>query len=88
MSSETPTTTSAVISCSWGELDEAAEWLEKAKSAPRYEPRHFPYMNLGRIYLQKKEYGKAQGEIYEAVRRAPEVEGLKKNFLELVSMLN
>ena len=45
-------------------------------------------MNLGRIYLQKKEYGKAQGEIYEAIRRAPEVEGLKKNFLELVSMLN
>lgn len=71
-----------------GELDEAAGWLEKAKSAPRYEPRHFPYMNLGRIYLQKKEYGKAQGEIYEAIRRAPEVDGLKKNFLELVSMLN
>ena len=25
-----------------GELDEAIEWLEKAKTAPRYEPRHFP----------------------------------------------
>ena len=36
-----------------GELDEAIEWLEKAKTAPRYEPRHFPYMNLGRIYAQK-----------------------------------
>ena len=33
-----------------GEFDEAIEWLEKAKTAPRYEPRHFPYMNLGRIY--------------------------------------
>lgn len=30
-----------------GKLDEAIEWLEKAKTAPRYEPRHFPYMNLG-----------------------------------------
>lgn len=36
-----------------GQLDEAIEWLEKAKTAPRYEPRHFPYMNLGRIYAQK-----------------------------------
>jgi len=36
-----------------GMLDEAIEWLEKAKTAPRYEPRHFPYMNLGRIYAQK-----------------------------------
>ena len=36
-----------------GRLDEAIEWLEKAKTAPRYEPRHFPYMNLGRIYAQK-----------------------------------
>jgi tetratricopeptide (TPR) repeat protein len=36
-----------------GNLDEAIEWFERAKTAPRYEPRHFPYMNLGRIYAQK-----------------------------------
>ena len=36
-----------------GKFDEAIEWLEKAKTAPRYEPRHFPYMNLGRIYMRK-----------------------------------
>ena len=36
-----------------GDLERAIEWLEKAKMAPRYEPRHFPYMNLGRIYAQK-----------------------------------
>ena len=36
-----------------GLLDDAVEWLEKAKTAPRYEPRHFPYMNLGRIYARK-----------------------------------
>ena len=34
-------------------LDEAIEWLEQAKVAPRYEPRHFPYMNMGRVYAQK-----------------------------------
>ncbi len=71
-----------------GELDEAAEWLEKAKSARRYEPRHFPYVNLVRIYLKKGEYGKAQGEMYEAIKIAPEAKNLKKDFLELVSLLN
>jgi Tfp pilus assembly protein PilF len=34
-------------------LDEAVEWFEKAKSAPRYEPRHYPFMNLGRLYAAK-----------------------------------
>src|SRR5438045_9085622 len=35
-----------------GKLDEAIPWLERAKQAARYEPRQFPYMNLGRIYLK------------------------------------
>jgi tetratricopeptide (TPR) repeat protein len=32
---------------------EAVEWFEKAKTAPRYEPRHYPFMNLGRLYAAK-----------------------------------
>src|SRR5579872_3609740 len=28
--------------------DEAIAWLEQAIKAPRYDPRHFPYFNLGR----------------------------------------
>lgn len=36
-----------------GELDAAVEWFEKAKTAPRYEPRHYPFMNLGRLYAAK-----------------------------------
>ena len=35
-----------------GRLEEAIPWLEKAKKAKRYEPRHFPYVNLGRVYLK------------------------------------
>ena len=34
---------------SQGELDRAIPWLEKAKAARRYEPRQFPFMNLGQI---------------------------------------
>jgi tetratricopeptide (TPR) repeat protein len=33
--------------------DEAIPWLEKAMTAKRYDPRHFPYFNLGRVYLAK-----------------------------------
>jgi Tfp pilus assembly protein PilF len=34
-------------------FDEAIPWLEQAMIARRYEPRHFPYFNLGRVYLAK-----------------------------------
>ncbi len=33
--------------------DEAIPWLEQAIKAKRYDPRHFPYFNLGRIYMAK-----------------------------------
>lgn len=33
-----------------GRAGEAIPWLEKATAAPRYEPRHFPWANLGRVY--------------------------------------
>jgi Tfp pilus assembly protein PilF len=36
-----------------GRYDEAIPWLEQAIAARRYEPRHFPYFNLGRVYLAK-----------------------------------
>jgi Tfp pilus assembly protein PilF len=36
-----------------GRHDEAIPWLEQAIKAKRYEPRHFPYYNLGRVYLAK-----------------------------------
>ena len=45
-----------------GRPQEAIEWLEKAKEAPRYEPRHFPYLNLGRIYLGMGRFDEAQRE--------------------------
>ena len=36
-----------------GRHDDAIPWLEQAIAAKRYEPRHFPYFNLGRVYLAK-----------------------------------
>src|SRR5262249_36772733 len=42
-----------------GNLVEAAPWFEKAKEASRYEPRHFPYLNLGRLYAARGEFAEA-----------------------------
>jgi Tfp pilus assembly protein PilF len=52
-------------------FDEAIPWLEKAKLARRYEPRQFPFMNLGRIYLRQGRWQAALRELEAAVRVAP-----------------
>src|SRR5262245_22062769 len=49
-----------------GRVEEAIPWLEKAKDAARYEPRHFPYINLGRIYLKLSRVEDAAREFEQA----------------------
>lgn len=51
--------------------DEAGEWFEKAKRAERYEARHFPYLNLGRLHFAKGEVSEALVEFEEALRLNP-----------------
>ena len=53
-------------------LDEAIPWLEKAKTAARYDPRHFPYLNLGRIYAAKGMIQKALEEFRGALDYNPQ----------------
>jgi tetratricopeptide (TPR) repeat protein len=53
-------------------LDDAIPWLERAKTAKRYEPRHFPYLNLGRVYAAKGMLVKALDEFREALRLNPD----------------
>ncbi len=52
-------------------LDDAIPWLERAKNAKRYEPRHFPYINLGRVYLTKGMIQKALEEFGCALQINP-----------------
>jgi len=54
-----------------GALDDAVPWLERAKRAPRYEPRHFPYLNLGRLYMAKGDLSQALREFREALKVHP-----------------
>lgn len=78
-----------------GKLDEAIEWLEKAKRAPKYEPRHFPFMNLGRLFAQKGMVMKAIQEFEGALKFAQREGGdgdaaasIREQLRNLRAMLN
>jgi Tfp pilus assembly protein PilF len=71
-----------------GDLEGAIPWLEKAKQAPRYEPRQFPYMNLGRIYLRRGQWMDAMREFEEGVRVAPKDQNMRKLLHELRARFN
>ena len=69
-------------------LDEAIPWLEKAKQARRYEPRHFPFLNLGRIYLKQRKWWEALREFEGAARLAPQDPETRKALHTLRGQLN
>jgi Tfp pilus assembly protein PilF len=69
-------------------LDEAIQWLEKAKVAKRYEPRHFPYINLGRVYLTKGMINKAIEEFRGALTQKPDESEIAQLIDELESKLH
>jgi tetratricopeptide (TPR) repeat protein len=69
------------------QLDDAIPWLERAKSAKRYEPRHFPYINLGRIYLTKGMVQKALEEFRGALKINSDDEELAQLVEELETKL-
>lgn len=54
-----------------GALEEAVGWFRKAKAAPRYEPRHFPYLNLGRLHASRGEIAEAVAEFAGALEHNP-----------------
>jgi len=68
-------------------FDDAIPWLEQAKSATRYEPRHFPFINLGRIYLTKGMIQKALEEFGGALKINPDDDELTQLVEELQTKL-
>ena len=71
-----------------GQYNEAIPWLEKAKQATRYEPRHFPYLNTGRIHLARGQWLKALKEFEKAVEVMPDDPGARKALMGLRARLN
>jgi len=73
---------------SLGSYDEAIIWLEKAIDARNYEPRHFPYFNLGRIYERRGDWFTAMNYYEDALDVNPDYEIAKSAVLRLTAMLN
>lgn len=70
------------------QYDEAVYWLEKAIEAPDYEPRHFPYYNLGRIYEKRGDWYSALNSYAESLKQNPNYELAKNAFVRLTAMMN
>ncbi len=71
-----------------GEYDEAIPWLLKAKEAKRYEPRHYPHINLGRLYARKGKIEEAIAGIRSALKIEPDHVGARRELHRLIGMLN
>jgi Tfp pilus assembly protein PilF len=54
-----------------GDFDAAIPWLERAKTAKRYDPKHFPYLNLGRVYMKTGKVSRAIAEFERALEIHP-----------------
>lgn len=59
-----------------GDTDEAISYFEQAKKCDRYSSRHFPFMNLGRIYWDQGDYWKAFKEYRQAQKICPDDESI------------
>ena len=66
-----------------GDKEEALKWFAKAKLCKRYGLRHYPYMNSGKIYMERGEHWRALKEYKEAEKIAPHEDGIKAMIREL-----
>ena len=71
-----------------GREDDAVPWLERAKVAPRYEPRHFPYFNLARIYVRRHKVHEAIRELEGAIAIEPRYTAARRELHRLIGLLN
>jgi Tfp pilus assembly protein PilF len=73
---------------SLGRYDEAIGWLERATKATRYDPRHYPYFNLGRVYLAKGMINRARDYFQQALRIEPRYREARQAIENIGRMLN
>jgi Tfp pilus assembly protein PilF len=71
-----------------GRLDEAIPWFHRAMAAQRYEPRHYPHMNLARVWIKKGRIDDAIAELRRAAALAPEYAPARRELHRLLGMLN
>jgi len=68
--------------------DEAIDWLQRAIQAPRYDPRHYPYFNLGRVYFAKGMILRARDCFQQALSIEPRYTAARQAVENIRRMLN
>lgn len=71
-----------------GRVEEAIPWLKKAMRAKRYEPRHYPHMNLGRVYAKQGKVQEAIAELKRALEIEPGYLAARRELHRLLGLLN
>jgi len=71
-----------------GRFEEAILWLERAKQAVRYEPRHYPHINLSHIHVIRNDIDAAVRELRAAIQIEPRHESARRELHRLLGMLN
>lgn len=71
-----------------GRHEEAIPWLRKAMVAARYESRHYPHVNLARVYTRQGKIQEAIGELRRALALSPQYPPARADLHRLLGMLN
>jgi Tfp pilus assembly protein PilF len=71
-----------------GRLDDAIPWLRRAMTAVRYEPRHYPHVNLARVFSRQGKVHDAIAELKRALVIEPGYGPARTELHRLLGMLN
>jgi Tfp pilus assembly protein PilF len=67
---------------------EAVLWLRKAMQAPRYESRHYPHVNLARVYVKLGHIDAAIAQLRVALAISPQYRPARTELHRLLGRLN
>lgn len=70
------------------EYEAAIPWLVKAMQAKRYEPRHYPHINMARVCAKKGKIDEAIAELRKALQFDANHLGARRELHRLIGMLN
>ena len=71
-----------------GRPKDAVPWLRKAMGAARYEPRHYPHVNLARVYVTLGQFDAAIAQLRVALAIAPHYRPARAELHRLLGLLN
>tara|TARA_Y100000589_G_scaffold332223_1_gene390500 strand:- start:8813 stop:9355 length:543 start_codon:yes stop_codon:yes gene_type:complete len=61
-----------------GKMESSIKWFERAIKAPRYEPRHFPHINLVQVFMKQGKLSRALKHVEIVLEYDPDNEQSKK----------